>query len=96
MAFSDLALGSTEWGPLELFGHLQNPTQVGFSKWPALSLGAMAPSSAFGGTMAQLFPPATASGRLRAQSHLRGAVGHAPLDDFRFSRGPSWVGTWVT
>ena len=42
-ALSDLALGSTEWGPLELFGHLQNPTQVGFSKWPALSLGAMAP-----------------------------------------------------
>ena len=61
-----------------------------------LIFGGDGPMIGIWGTMAQLFPPATASGRLRAQSYLRGAVGHAPLDDFRFSRGPSWVGTWVT
>ena len=57
-----------------------------------LIFGGDSPVIGIWGTMAQLFPPATASGRLRAQSHLRGAVGHHHLTISDSQRVPVGLG----
>ena len=89
-------------GSLELFGHLKNPIQVGFSKGPALSLGGHDPRDWPLGAMAQLPPSTTASGYLRAQSPWgtqfvrrrltiwQGAASRSTRGS-RHLRGPGWV-----